>query len=147
MDARDFAVINAVMDDFTKDYVMLDGFIAVLGTGTLFLRVKDEVSECKNFNKLADGLLENNVYPSRLDSLVPTSSLWRLEKEGDDGNRLERKIGTFVNITRPAYDIDGKSAAVFLTFSMGMHGDSGYYVLTENNDNWKIECKTFRFGL
>jgi len=142
--ATDFEVISAVVDDFMARYHMPAGYVIVLRTGTIFLRKNDSKhmtnNKCNNFKTFVDGLLDNNIYPSRLEPLVPTSNLWRLEKEDDEENFIERKILTFISVTRPAFLDNEKSAAVYLNWRAA-HGGYGYYILRKKEDKWSVDCK------
>lgn len=107
---------------------------------------------CGDFSRYRDSMHSRAGGVLDLTPLIPQSSLWRLAKTRESDLELidlwSRKIANRLQISAPAYDADGTSALIHISFLWSVHAASGEVVTTKRSSGvWQVTCADIGYAL
>jgi hypothetical protein len=107
---------------------------------------------CQFNSGIYKGIAERNSAPANLSSKVAPHEYWRVATDREiaaiENTLLPSRLGDdFVfsvgSLSMPAYSDDRNTAYVLLSFSWGMHGGYGEYILIKDRSRWLVQCRDF----
>ena len=162
--ARDQAVVSAVLDDFTSrsDVSLPSAGITLIASETepwsaekyRYFNFDPQRDTCGVSSQVLEQHFARNLRSESAGWLVQSHDRWRLATLAEL-NSLDDSIATLLtysaevrtsaSISWPTYSADGNSALVLVHFRWSMHDAVAHYVVEGSGLRWKVGCSQFRF--
>ena len=107
--------------------------------------------ECGDFSQYRDSMHSRADGVLDLAPLIPQSNFWRLAKTGESDLELSelwnRNISNRLQVSAPAYDADGSSALIHISFLWSVHVASGEAIARRKGEAWQVTCADVGYAL